>query len=163
MTDQSNAGSTAGPADQTKRWLWRALVLSLSINLLVAGIFIGAKWSHGSRHTHLARGHGLLGFTQSLDGERRELFQNLAKSHRERRRALRNEVRSKQRSAIELLKAVPFNRDLFVAALDETLKERMNVRRELTEQFIAMIDQLTDEERRAYAEWYEERHEHKLH
>lgn len=160
MTDQSNAGSVAGPADQTKRWLWRVLILSLSVNLLVAGIFIGSNWTHHNRHGH--RDHGIVGFTKSLEGERRELIQDLAKAHRDRGRALRKEVRSKQDDAMKLLKDVPFDRDQFVAALDEALQARTNARRELTERFIALIDQMTDEERRAYAEWYEDRQDRKL-
>lgn len=163
MSDQSDVSSMAGPMDQTRRWLWRALVLSLSINLLVAGIFIGSKWTHEGRHAHHARDHGLMGFTKSMDGERRQVIQELAKVHRERGRALRKEVRSKQRAAMELLKAEPYDREAFVAALDDALKERADARRELTEQFVGMIDQLTDEERRAYAEWYEDRQDHKLH
>lgn len=160
MTDQSNAGSVTGPADQTKRWLWRVLILSLSVNLLVAGIVIGSNWTHHNRYGH--RDHGIVGFTKSLDGERRELIQDLAKSHRELGRALRKEVRSKQHAAMKLLKAVPFDREQFVAALDEALRARTDARRELTERFVTLIDQMTDEERRAYAEWYEDRQDRKL-
>lgn len=163
MTDQTNVGSTTGPADQTRRWLWRVLILSLSVNILVAGIFIGSKWTHHNRHAHLSRDHGIMGFTKSLDGDRGQLIQDLARSHRERGRALRKEVRSKQRAAIELLKTVPFDREQFVAALDEASQARANGRRELTEGFVAMIDEMTDDERRAYAEWYEDREDRKLH
>jgi len=162
MTDQTNVGSMTGPADQTRRWLWRVLILSLSVNILVAGIFIGSQWTHHSRTAHDSRDHGIMGFTKSLDAERRQVFQDMARSHRERGRELRKEVRSKQRAAMKLLKSVPYDRDQFVAALDEALQARTSARRELTERFVAMIDQMTDEERRAYADWYEDRQDEKL-
>lgn len=154
MSDQGSAGSGAAPQAGRRGWLWWAFVVSLSLNLLVAGFFIGAKISHHGWHPW--KDHGVSGFAHRLEGERQQLFRELAQSYKEHWRAYRRDVRDRQVAAVQLLKVDPFNREKFVSALDEILAERVTARRALSEQFVAMIDRMTPEERRAYAEWYEE-------
>lgn len=160
MSHQAGVGPATGAMDTTKRWLWRALVLSLSINLLVAGVFIGEKWS---RHWSDAHGRGYRGdgFASTLEGERRQLFSELDRSRREQARTFHKVIRTKQAAALQLLKEEPFDRDRFIAAVEEILSERAAGRRQLAERFIAMVDQMTPEERGAYVTWYETRRGHR--
>jgi Spy/CpxP family protein refolding chaperone len=154
MTDQVSAGPTAGSRDKTKRWLWRALILSLSVNLLIAGIFIGTQLS---RHA----GHDRDSFAQSLEGERRQIFSELAREKHERAAMYRKQIRAKQAAAVKLLEAEPFDRAKLVAAIDDILKDRVTARRERADQFLKMVDQMTPEERHAFVAWYEAKRKHR--
>lgn len=154
MSDQGNVGPRAAQRAGKRGWLWWAFVLSLSLNLLVAGFFIGAKISH---HGWPPWGdHGFSSFAHRVDGERQQLFRELTQSYKEHWRSFRRDIRNRQIEAVQLLKVDPFDREKFVAALDDIIAERVTARRALSEQFLAMIDKMTPEERRAYAEWYEE-------
>lgn len=157
MTDQVSAGPTAGAPDRKRRWLWRALIVSLAINLLVAGVFIGTKFSrHGDRHHRN-------GFAQSLEGDRRQLFSELARAKHERARMYRKQIRAKQAAAVKLLEAEPFDRTKLEAAIDDILRDRVAARRQRADQFLEMVDQMTAEERRAFVKWYEAKRERRRH
>jgi len=150
MSEQATLG--AGARDTTKAWLWRALMLSLAVNLLVVGIFVGANWG-------LRDGPG--SFAESLEGERRQLFNDLIAAKREQSRQLRREIAAKQIVVLQAMEADPFNRDRFVAAVEDVVAFRDQARRQLSEQFIGMVDQMTLDERRAYVRWFEDRRDRK--
>lgn len=145
---------TTGPAGGTRRWMRALLVVSLALNLLVAGIAGGAlfKWSHGGRPhpPRLDMAGGPL--TRALAPEDRHAI------GREMRRAYRSgdtphaDLRAELEGLVTDLNAAPF---------DATAVERRLVRHRaafvdrlergqqlLLDRLVAM----SPEERRAYAQ-----------
>ncbi|GHE93589.1 hypothetical protein GCM10016455_12210 [Aliiroseovarius zhejiangensis] len=155
---------TTPPTDQPgarRRMGWRILlVVSLTLNLLVLGLVIGAKW--GGHRDHGFDAHGPnrgairdLGFAPmagALDRkDRREIGKALraqSGSFAENRRALEAEFQS----MLSALRADPFDAGALLAVMDgqaERLRQRGDLARTA---LVDRIERMSAEERRAFAD-----------
>ena len=90
------------------RWLTLALLLSLAVNLLVAGVFVGRAMSGRSAFEHIPPNLGWM--IRHLDNSTRQELHADLEEHVRRVRPLRREMRDAQRS---------FNRQLIAHELDQ--------------------------------------------
>jgi uncharacterized membrane protein len=137
------------------RWLKIALVVSLAVNLLILGTVGGSLWA--SRHAPAATGRGsgphLLGFTRTLDGERRFQIWKVTRNELRALRPLRRDVRRARSEARAALVAQPFDEDKFAAAQARVLEAEIGARREAQKLFISIAAVLTPQERAAFTKW----------
>jgi uncharacterized membrane protein len=138
------------------RWLKIALVLSLAVNLLVAGLVVGAMVRH-DRDGRGMRGDEPREFVRSpflgaLDGEDRRAVGRELMREEGSLRENRAELRARFERLLVAIRAEPFDRGAIEAILDE--QRAAGARRlELAEE--AVLDRLsamTPEGRAAYAD-----------
>ena len=130
------------------RWMWIVLVLSVAINMIVAGMAVATmlhfRKGHGPGHSRFAR------FVETLPVDRREGVRSMLQEHRDRIRPLRRTLRQARRQARDVFSAEPFDRDALVRAYAAVADARIALTRARQEWFPKLADQLTVEERRAY-------------
>lgn len=139
------------------RWTRIALVVSLALNLAVAGVVAGAMIRGGPMHRgEMGRDPGFGPFTEALSPEdrtalRRAFLQN-APEFRDGRRALRADFAQ----ILAGLRAEPFDRDA-MAALLARQQERMATRLQLGQRLILdRVAEMTPEARAAFADRLEQ-------
>lgn len=135
-----------------RRWVPVLLVVSLGLNLLVAGVIIGtALRFHGVRDD-VPPGFGPALYRALPDPERKALRRDLADKHR--RGA---EKRSRDFKALgKALRAIPFDRDEVQNLLEEQARANDEIQAALQEQWLARVSAMSDEERKAYADRLED-------
>ena len=130
------------------RWMWIVLVLSVAINMVVAGMAL-ATWlhfrkGHGPGHSRFAR------FVETLPVDRRGDVRRMLENHRDRIRPLRRTLRRARRQARDAFAAEPFDREALIKAYADVANARIALTRVRQELFPKLADELTVEERRAY-------------
>jgi Spy/CpxP family protein refolding chaperone len=84
-----------------------ALIVSLCVNLLLAGVMVGGRWHHGGR------------WWQEIPDEARPIMKQAFESHKAEFDARRDAVQQARQKVADLLKADPIDQ----AALDQALAE----------------------------------------
>lgn len=154
------SGNGASPAEmtwRTPRWVRVTLVLSLALNLMLAGLIGGAALlRHGPPGITEGRDLGVIPFLAALPREeRRALFLALrddAGPLRDNRRALQEEARG----TLAALRAEPFNAEAFAARL---AAQRARVAERVSVGDRALVKRLSEmqpEARAAFADRLEE-------
>lgn len=148
---------TEPTASRIPLWIRVTLVLSLAVNLLIAGIVVGAAVSHrGDRpdgdRLRAERDLGPVPFVMALEPEdRRALGRRLAENG-ESFRKNRAELRQRFEALLAALRADTFD----VAAVQGLLAEQRGLaasRQEIGERiFLERLQAMSLEERRAYAD-----------
>jgi uncharacterized membrane protein len=148
--------SDPGSAAPASRWVKIALVVSLAVNLLIAGLVVGAMVRH-DRDDRGMRGDVPREFMRSpflgaLDGEDRRAVGRELMREEGSLGENRAELRVRFERLLVAIRAEPFDRDAIEAILDE--QRAVGARRlELAEE--AVLDRLsamTPEARAAYAD-----------
>lgn len=100
--------------DMKKNWNWTKtlLVISLGLNLLVAGMVVGSAFSHrkGGRPDPFLGG-GMRPYVSSLPEKQREHVRDRLLHNREAARAARQELRQSARNVRDAITAEPFDAD----------------------------------------------------
>lgn len=142
---------------RTPRWIKVVLVLSLALNLLIAGLVLGALVSgKGGERPRSERDMAGLPFLRALEpADRRAVLADLrrdAGSFRENRR----ETRARFASLLEALRAETFDREAVKVLLDE--QRGIAVARQNTGERIILdrVVSMSVAERRAYADRLEQ-------
>jgi uncharacterized membrane protein len=142
------------------RWMWIALVLSLAVNLFVAGAAARALWhfrdAHGGPHPGP---DGLSRYLRSLPADRRDEIASLIEAERAKSRALRRMAREKRRQAARAFEAEPFDAARLEAAAREASEARIALLRQREMLLSTLATKLTAEERRAYISSRRARHD----
>lgn len=152
---------TGSDSPQDRRapgWMKILLVVSLALNLLVAGVFLGAVLRHdrdqkmGHDRTEFSRDLSRTPFVAALDpGDRRDLARRLARSEGTLKEN-RAEIRDRFERLLAALRAEPFER----AEVEELLEEQRKAgARRLKIGEDAILDRLAEmspDARRAYAD-----------
>ncbi len=157
MSDPSASGPAPGPSRPRRRWLWVALIVSLAINALLAGVILRAVWQFraGMAVAGARLERTLPAFIDSLPVERREALRKEQIDKRpEQLRPLRRAVRHARRAAIQAFLADPFDKQAFVAAQDQLLKAEAAFRAKVRVIFPEVAERMTADERRAYLRWH---------
>lgn len=137
-------------------WLRIVLVVSLALNLLVAGMAAGAWLRHdrsdAAVHHGSLRDLGYGPFGEALSVEdRRELARDLTGKARDLQ-ANRSRIRQEFQAMLEALRTSPFDAEAFEAVAtrqQERLAERQAIGRRL---LLDRIEAMTDAERSVYAD-----------
>ncbi len=152
MTDSSRA--TFGDTVRAPRWMRFALVISLAINLAIAGALAGSALV-ARMHPQVDRPAygGLMAFSKTLPPERRvELWAATA----EERRAfapVRAEVNETRQQARAALLENPFNSERHVEAQARVFEAEVKARRASKNILLKLADVMTPAERSAFGAW----------
>lgn len=140
-----------GDAPRPARGLKIALVISVALNLAVAGLVLGAWLGDGQRHG-MPRDLSFGSFSEALsDGDRRELRKALMSRAGEFRTS-REAARADFEALLVALRADPFDPAAMTAALaaiETRNAERLELGRSLIE---ARLTEMSTDERRAFAD-----------
>ncbi|MEZ5716326.1 MAG: periplasmic heavy metal sensor [Paracoccaceae bacterium] len=146
------------PKPRTRRGVKIALFLSLALNLLVAGLVLGAVVHHRSdrdgRPPRLDRGGGPMTAALSLS-DRRAIGMALREAAHENR-PTRADLQAEYRAVVTALKARPFDPQAVKTALEgqaQVLTRRAELGQAL---LLDRLQAMSDSERAAYAERLEE-------
>jgi uncharacterized membrane protein len=133
------------------RWLWVVLILSLALNLLVAGAAVGAFVL--GRHTMAWSSGGMAGnvvqFARQLPSERRSQIWAEVAEQRKAIRPLWRETGRLRRQLAALLAADPFDGAAFAETQRRMLEAEMRARAAGQALVSAIATRLSAEERRA--------------
>lgn len=154
------------PKKQAPRWMWILLIVSLAINLLVAGGAVGAFW-HLRHERGLGFGGPSHGFSRFLDGlpaEKRQKIEALLDKQRAEMVPLRAAARTARHALLEAFKAEPFDKEKF-RQLGKTYRA---ARRRLSDvrlnDYPDILALLEPAERKAFLRWQKwRRHGHRRH
>lgn len=147
--------SETGPQGRTPRWMWIALIVSLGLNLLVAGVVASAAWH--LRGGGFGHGGRITGFIETLPPERSQVLRQIVENSRQTIRPLRQEMRQERREAARLFAAEPLDSQALSGAGARLADLEMRLRQAYGQLMTELADKMTAEERRAFIEWRESR------
>lgn len=148
-----------GDAPKPGRGLKIALVISVALNLAVAGLVLGA-WLGDGPHKGMPRDLSFGPFSEALsDADRRELRKGLM-SRGEEFRTSREAARAEFAVLLDALRADPFDpaaMSTALTAIETRNAERLELGRSLIE---TRLTEMSTEERRAFADRLEDGMQH---
>lgn len=151
---ETNPAPPPGPPARSPLWMRAVLVVSLALNLLVAGMIGGAVLSGGGPGAAREAARDLAGmpFVRALSPQDRRVFVRELRGQRDSLRESRAELLARFESLLATLRA----EDLDVVALERILKaqrEAAAAHQRLGERLVlAQFEEMTVDERRAYAD-----------
>ncbi len=132
-----------------------AAIVSLCINMLLAGVMIGGRW-HGGPGPHWGFGGGR--FMADIPEEARPLIKQVFESHKSEFDAEREAVEQARLKVAELLKADPIDRPQLDQALSELLQRTQSMQRFGHQVLVDVAEKLPPDMRREMADrWAKDR------
>jgi len=139
--------ATSGGLRGNPRWLWMALIGSLAVNLLVAGIIVTAWWRGPGPMAGNGVNQRVFGFLRTLPAARgRELRQGLD-IKRPELRANVQAFQQARRQAVQAIGTEPFDRKAVETSLDGLDEREFALRRFNRPLIIDIMQHLTPQER----------------
>ncbi|MDX2308442.1 MAG: periplasmic heavy metal sensor [Hyphomicrobium sp.] len=149
------------PAARPRRWTKWLLVVSLALNLLIAGGLAGAWWHHRNEGPMRWAGgpsdFGLMYFSRSLPEERREAVRKLLREGRKSLRDHKSEVTALRASAADALAADDFSPEKFRAAVETVGTSEETRRKGSIDVLMQVVQTLTPDERKRLAAMWKKR------
>ncbi len=142
----------SGNAKAPRRWMPVALIASLAVNFVVAGVFLGAVLRFHGERGDTPPGFGPALYRALPDGDRTALRKGLAGEHRRGGRKRAEDFRQLGQA----LRAAPFNPDTVRQLLDAQAQANDEIQDAMAKQWLARVEAMTDAERRAYADRLDE-------
>ncbi|KUF12170.1 periplasmic heavy metal sensor [Pseudoponticoccus marisrubri] len=142
-----------------KPWLRIVLFASLALNLAVAGLVAGMLLSGGPRPPDGRHkpGDAIFPYTRAFDeAQGRALRDNLRQAFREDWDGVRRDLLDDYRAALEVLRAEPFDAQAMQALVEAQVARAEARRLRGQEVFLAMLEGMSPEDRRAYADRLED-------
>lgn len=134
-----------------KPWMKILLVVSLGLNLAVAGLVIGAKLSgHGDKRTHFAGATGLRVFMHALPDTQRREVRKYFRINRTRIHVNGEAMRTTMQTIHVAIIARPFDADALHAAFAAQRAHITTSTQDAQKAFVAIISGMTDAQRVAY-------------
>ena len=138
------------------RWMWIALVVSVGLNLLVAGVVASAAWQLRSGggfgpHARISK------FLATLPAERAETLREIVAGSQQRFRPLRREVRETRKELARIFAADPIDDQALSATLARLTDAEVKIRQAHGQLAIELAKSMTAEERQALVEWHQAR------
>lgn len=160
----ASAGSPLPPPGEGRngrrgRWLRLALVVSLALNLAVAGIVGGAllgRTSEAPREAQLSRELGLGPFLGALDDHDRAELRAAAKARRGELRSGRAEWKQAFEESLQVLRSEPFDADRLRALVERQAQLAGAARGIGQDLLIAQLARMDQAERAAFADRIEQ-------
>jgi uncharacterized membrane protein len=147
-----------------KSWMKYLLIVSLGLNLAIAGLVIGAKMGgHGGPrggHAKYAGGTGMHVLMRSLPDSKRGEVRKYFHEKRDKIRANGDAMRNSLISISTAISARPFDENALTTAFAEQRTHITAVTQDAQKSFVAIIAGMSDDERAEYVENMKE-HRHK--
>jgi uncharacterized membrane protein len=143
----------AGPQPQivrrSPRWMWVALILSLSVNLLIAGIVAGSVWAvkrggFWNVPTTIERNYR---FMRALPEERREQIKAIFFEHKPELQPYWSAVRESRGDIARLLRSETYSQAELDSAMEMLFQREMRAWQAAKPMLNAMLDKLSVDER----------------
>lgn len=148
---------TETKTNPAKPWIKILLVVSLGLNLAVAGLVIGAKLSgHGDKRTHFAGATGLRIFMQALPDPKRREVRKYFRVNRTRIHANGEAMHSTMQSIHVAIIARPFDANALHAAFAAQRVHITTSTKDAQKAFVAIISGMTDTQRMDYVNTMQE-------
>ncbi|MFP7674307.1 periplasmic heavy metal sensor [Marivita sp. S0852] len=142
---------------KTPLWMRITLFCSLALNLLVAGVVVGAMVFGGpSRHSDMPRPDSASIFTRALDPEDRKAVRDQFVSHMHRQGRDRGAIFSGIQTGLASLRTTPFDEAAFLAAMADHTDRRAKRDAFGRQVLAAHIAKMTEQDRLAYADRVEQ-------
>lgn len=153
MTDGVTRDGAARRA--VPNWLWAGLIVSVALNLLVAGTMASAWWtvSEEAWPTRGGLSRNVVSFVRSLPAERREVLRGPIDKVRQQIGPLRRAVYRQRQAVVRLVGAEPFDRARFEVETAKLVKAEMELRQAAHGPIAEVLALLTADERRQLASW----------
>ena len=151
----SETSTSPAAKRRAPRWLWIGFFVSIAINLLIAGIAIGAVWHHKAGKAYRDGGapRHFGAFLWRLPKERREMFKKAFRERRPEFRGFRSDIRNAREQAEALLIKEPFDKAAFAEANRKLHESRARLRGAQFSMFPEIAEMMTAEERSLFLEW----------
>ena len=141
---------------KSRNWGRIALIGSLAVNLLVVGTLIGAMVGGGSHFHNRAKPPGMRAYVHSLpDGLSKEYRDRSKGAHRMFNQRLRNGQETNDRILKEL-RSETFDSEALLAAMGARSHAILGALEGFHSVLVELVDDMSLEERRAYADKVEE-------
>lgn len=133
------------------RWMWALLIVSLSLNLVVAGIVIAAgilrPFAGGGANL---MGLGLVRYSLSRSSDTRSETRRLIQSERPRIEPLRRELATARRAVADAFVADPFDAARLKAAQARVIEAERKLGEETIDALVTIAGKLSPADRRDY-------------
>ncbi len=141
-----------------KSWIKILLIVSLGLNLAVAGLAIGATIRHhkGGMAGTVSSNFSMRGFMHALPENKREEVHKYFKQHRGKIRANRQAIFEAMVEIHQVILAKPFDEPALNAAFDAQRARVSNVTKDAQTAFVAIIAGMSDKEREDFVKTLEE-------
>lgn len=157
MTEPAAPAAPAGPVAHTRtpRWLIALLVVSLALNALVIGMVVRSMWHFRAAAATQAEGLPPLfgGYMRQLPRPRQEAIRGQLQEDRAQLQALRRTLRDARRETADALRADPFDRQAFAAALGRLRLAEGGIREQVQQRFVEVAAGMSLDERRAFVRY----------
>ena len=157
VQDMSQPPVPPAPPQKSLRGLRIALGISVALNLLVAGLVVGAILRDGGPRDRMVRDLDLGPFTEALSQEDRAAIRRDFVARMPELREVRRAMRAEFGALLEVLRAEPFDPEAMRAVMAGQrmrMQERLDLGQDLLVQRLA---EMTPEARQAFADRLEER------
>ena len=129
---------------RTGTFLLAALIVSLCVNLLLAGVMIGGRWHDGHRHR----------FMGNVPEQARPVMEQVFDANRPEFNARRDAIRQARMKIADVLKADPVDQAQLDQAMDDYLQKSMAMRQFGLQVMMEIAQKLPPDVRRDMAdEW----------
>ncbi len=136
-----------------RNWMKYLLVVSLGLNLAVAGVMIGARFSdHGSHKSTKMGGFGIRGFVHSLPADKRSEVREHFRQSRSKMRSNGDAIRQSMNDIRDVISAQPFDAAALGAAFTQQRTQVRAVSVNAQKIFVKVITEMTDAERAEFVE-----------
>ncbi|HEY7644026.1 MAG TPA: periplasmic heavy metal sensor [Hyphomicrobiales bacterium] len=147
----SSAAADIGPAAKRRapRWMWALLILSLCLNLLIAGIVLGSIWAvrKGGYWNAPVAFERSQRFMASLPQERRQEIRAVFFEQRKRLEPYWRDVREARVTLGRLIERGNYAQAVFEAAIDDLNRKEAAAREAAKPMLTAMVAKLQPNER----------------
>jgi len=147
----STAGSETAMVTvrRAPRWMWIVLLLSFSINLLIAGIVIGSVWAvnRGGYWNAATKIERNFRFMRALPAEQRVEIRQIFRKHKPDLAPYWRDVREARMRIGRLVRTGSSSRDELQAAMDDLFRKEMQARQAAKPMLSEMLSQLTEDEK----------------
>jgi uncharacterized membrane protein len=131
------------------RFLKIFIAISVLLNLLLAGLFIG----HAGRHLMGAHTHPTMKeMSMTLPADQRERFETSMQQAEQDTGERRQQLSDARKKAAEILKAEPFDKKAYLAQMQEIQKLHGEIMQHMMETMAQLAEQSTPKERAALAD-----------
>lgn len=144
----------AATGRRAPRWMWVVLVISVGLNLLVAGVVASAAWHFHNRDGFRGR---LSAYLETLPPQRAEVLRGIRERFQPTLRPLRQQIRDTRQEAAQLFAADPLDRQTLVATHKRLMDAEVRIRQVYTQLMTELAESMTADERRAFMEWRAQR------
>lgn len=136
-----------------RRGLRALLIGSLAVNLIVAGLALGAVLGNSKGGNRPPRDADFMGaYTRALPDEDRRAIGRAIRDHHRKSGISREAARAEFEAMINLLRAIPFDASKVKAGLEQQAKAGFERRASAQTMWLERVTVMTDAERQDYAD-----------